>query len=326
MCDLSSIGGVIPAMLTCFDGNGDFDSKAQRALTDFLIDSGVGALYLTGSTGEAFLMEEKVRKEVVETVIDEAEGRVPVIVHVGDIGTKKTMDYARHADASGAAAISSVPPFYWKFKKDEIVSYYRDVSESVSIPMIVYNIALAGLVDFNTIKELAALENVKGIKYTATTHNEILRIKDEIGEDFTDFRDEHREDEFFFHKMRSFIYLECITEIFPVSPYADYSAFPVMVLRPEKSEKSVPASVLRTVLQGFTAQSPVFPQNPEREIGLLPVSRLRPVNPFEKLFYSGYQSDESEISEIYGSVYGRRYENMRQTALPCVTRGISMAV
>lgn len=184
MCDLSSIGGVIPAMLTCFDGNGDFDSKAQRALTDFLIDSGVGALYLTGSTGEAFLMEEKVRKEVVETVIDEAEGRVPVIVHVGDIGTKKTMDYARHADASGAAAISSVPPFYWKFKKDEIVSYYRDVSESVSIPMIVYNIALAGLVDFNTIKELAALENVKGIKYTATTHNEILRIKDEIGEDF----------------------------------------------------------------------------------------------------------------------------------------------
>ncbi len=184
MCDLSSIGGVIPAMLTCFDGNGDFDSKAQRALTDFLIDSGVGALYLTGSTGEAFLMEEKVRKEVVETVIDEAEGRVPVIVHVGDIGTKKTMDYARHADASGAAAISSVPPFYWKFKKDEIVSYYRDVSESVSIPMIVYNIALAGLVDFNTIKELAALENVKGIKYTATTHNEILRIKDEVGEDF----------------------------------------------------------------------------------------------------------------------------------------------
>ena len=184
MYDLSGIGGVIPAMLTCFDGNGDFDSKAQRALTDFLIDSGVGALYLTGSTGEAFLMEEKVRKEVVETVIDEAEGRVPVIVHVGDIGTKKTMDYARHADASGAAAISSVPPFYWKFKKDEIVSYYRDVSESVSIPMIVYNIALAGLVDFNTIKELAALENVKGIKYTATTHNEILRIKDEIGEDF----------------------------------------------------------------------------------------------------------------------------------------------
>ena len=114
--------------------------------------------------------------------------------------------------------------------------------------------------------------------------------------------------------MRSFIYLECVTEIFPVSPYAYYPDFPVMVLLPDKSVQSVPASVLRTVLQGFTAQSPVFPQNPEREIGLLPVSRLRSVNPFEKLFYSGYQSDESEISEIYGSVYGRRYENMRQTA------------
>ena len=184
MHDLNNIGGVIPAMLTCFDSNGDFDSKAQRDLTDFLIDSGVGALYLTGSTGEAFLMEESVRKAVVETVIDEAAGRVPVIVHVGDIGTRKTIDYAKHAEASGASAISSVPPFYWKFKKEEILSYYRDVSSSVSIPMIVYNIALAGLVDFSTIKKLAELDNVKGIKYTATTHNEILRIKDEIGDGF----------------------------------------------------------------------------------------------------------------------------------------------
>lgn len=184
MCDLDSVHGVIPAMISCFDDEGRFDQQAQRRLTRFLLSKNIGGLYLTGSTGEAFLMEESARKAVVETVMDEVGDKVPVIVHVGDIGTAKTIDYAKHAQAMGASAISSVPPFYWKFSSDEILGYYSDVSSAVSLPMIVYNIALAGIVDFGTIKQLSGLEHVKGIKYTATTHHEILRIKDEIGDDF----------------------------------------------------------------------------------------------------------------------------------------------
>ncbi len=184
MKELASIHGVIPAMLTCFDDEGKFDADRQRTLTRFLLSKQVDALYLTGSTGETFLMTERMRKACVETVIDEVAGRIPVIVHVGDIGTDKSINFARHAQAAGADAISSVPPFYWKFSTDEIYQYYKDVSESVGIPMIVYNIALAGLVDFNTVKRLASIENVKGIKYTASTHYEILKIKREIGRDF----------------------------------------------------------------------------------------------------------------------------------------------
>jgi N-acetylneuraminate lyase len=182
--NLQGIKGVIPAMMTCFDENGNFDEKRQRDLTRFLLSKKVDALYLTGSTGETFLMTAEERKKVVEVVIDEVAHRVPVIVHVGDIGTAKSINLAKHAYAMGADAISSVPPFYFKFSSDEIVGYYQDISESVPLPMIVYNIALAGLVDFNTIKRLAKIENVKGIKYTATSHHEILRIKEEIGKDF----------------------------------------------------------------------------------------------------------------------------------------------
>lgn len=185
MNDLKRITGIIPAMITCFDSNGDFNEQAQRSLTRFLIESNVNGLYLTGSTGEVFLMAEKVRKQVVETVVDEVNGKIPLIVHVGDIGTRKSIEYAKHAEQCGVAAISSVPPFYWKFTNDEIIQYYRDVSSSVDIPMIIYNIALAGLVSFDTIKDLGAIENVKGIKYTATTHHEILKIKNEIKPDFS---------------------------------------------------------------------------------------------------------------------------------------------
>ena len=185
MTNLQHIVGVIPAMVSCFDADGNYDEKAQRDVTRFLLRSKVDGLYLVGSTGESFMMTEQVRKQVVETVADEVRGRIPLIVHVGDIGTKKSIEFAKHAESFGAAAISSVPPFYWKFSVDEIIQYYHDVSTSVDLPMIVYNIALAGLVDFNTIKRLSRIENVQGIKYTATTHHEIMRMKDEIGPDFS---------------------------------------------------------------------------------------------------------------------------------------------
>ena len=184
MRDIQSIRGVIPAMMTCFDENGAFDEQRQRNLTEFLIQKGVDGLYLTGSTGEAFLMDAGERHAVVEAVIDQNKGRVPVIVHVGDIGTAKSIAFAEHAYKAGADALSSVPPFYFKFSEDEIFSYYQALSAATPLPMIIYNIALAGLVSNDTVRRLAGLPNVKGIKYTSPTHHEIMRMKDELGQDF----------------------------------------------------------------------------------------------------------------------------------------------
>ena len=141
-------------------------------------------LYLTGSTGEGFLMTPEERKKVVEVVIDEVHGRIPVIVHVGAISTKISIDLAKHAYATGADAISSVPPFYWKFKEENIYKYYEAVSMSTPLPMIVYNVPLAGLLGFDFICRLANIPNVKGVKYTACTHQDIYKCKDKISQDF----------------------------------------------------------------------------------------------------------------------------------------------
>lgn len=179
--------GVIPALVTSFDQEGNLDETRQRNAVRFLLDKGVHGLYLTGSTGEGFLMTPEERQQVVEVVIDEVKGRVPVIVHVGAIGTKISTDLARHAERAGADAISSVPPFYWKFSEDQIFNYYRDITRSVDVPMIVYNIALAGAVGFSFIKRLATIPGVAGIKYTLSSQFEIMRIKEEIGRDFVVF-------------------------------------------------------------------------------------------------------------------------------------------
>lgn len=184
MKDIQALRGVIPAMMTCFDEKGKFDGERQRQLTDFLVEKGVGGLYLTGSTGEAFLMNEEERCAVIEEVARQNRKRVPLIAHVGDIGTIKSVRLARQAFASEVDALSSVPPFYFRFSEDEIFSYYQALSDSTPLPMIIYNIALAGGVSSRLIERLARLPRVMGMKYTYTSHQEIMQFKEKLGSGF----------------------------------------------------------------------------------------------------------------------------------------------
>ena len=75
-----------------------------------MLADGVHGLYITGSTGEGFLMDLEERKRAVEITVDEVAGKVPVMVHVGAISSKLSVDLTRHAYEAGADAISSVPP------------------------------------------------------------------------------------------------------------------------------------------------------------------------------------------------------------------------
>ena len=182
--DITQIRGVIPAMVTCFDAQENVDIPRTRQITEFLVQAGVGGLYLTGSTGICYTMTAQERMEVVEAVLDQVAGRIPVIVHVGDIGTKKSIELAQHAEQAGADAISSVPPFYWNFNAKAIYNYYRDLSQSVSIPTVIYNVPLAGLLTRDQLLEIAKLPNVRGLKYTARTHDEMGALKRELGASF----------------------------------------------------------------------------------------------------------------------------------------------
>lgn len=186
MPTFTSFSGVYPAMVTPFDEQERLDEKRLRALVNFLVGRGLDGLYVTGSTGEAFLMSPDERKRVVEITVEEVRGRVPVIAHIGAIGTQVSIDLARHAEAAGVDAISSVPPFYWGFSADQIHGYYADITASTSLPMLAYNVPMAAL-GFDVIKRIAGIEGLIGVKYTAATHHEIIRIKEEIGKDFVVF-------------------------------------------------------------------------------------------------------------------------------------------
>ena len=181
---LKAFKGVIPAVLSVFDAQENLDEQGTREFIRFLMSFNIGGLYLTGSTGEAFLMNSDERKRQVDIVLDEVGGRLPVVVHAGAISTRASIDLAKHAQRAGADGISSVPPFYFKFTEDQIYGYYRDIAESADLPMVVYNIPLAGMMTERMIERLASIPNVKGVKYTGTAIYEIMQIRESCGSAF----------------------------------------------------------------------------------------------------------------------------------------------
>ena len=126
--DPNNINGVIPAMITSFNKDESINKEGIRKTINYLISKKVNALYITGSTGETFLMSQDEKKQVIEIIVEEVNGRVPVIAHIGSIGTKITTELGQYAEKIGVDALSALPPFYYGFSNDEIFSYYKDIS------------------------------------------------------------------------------------------------------------------------------------------------------------------------------------------------------
>lgn len=171
--------GIIPALVTPFKENGEVNYDVLKELVKSLVDKGVGGFYACGSTSECFLMTDEERKKALETVIKAADGKVPVIAHVGDIGSEKTANLARHAKSAGASAVSSVPPFYYKFSFDEIAGYYEDIAKAApDLPLIIYSIpAFSGVeITADNIKTILDASGAKGLKYTSYNLFELEKI------------------------------------------------------------------------------------------------------------------------------------------------------
>ena len=153
--------------------------EALEEIVERQIQDGVEGFYCCGSSGEGLLLTLEERKKVLEHTLKAADGRVPVISHVGTIRTADVIDLARHAMSAGALAVSMIPPYYSKFSMDEIMGYYEDVIRAIpDVPAIVYNIPQFTGVEFSkdNAGRLLANENIVGIKHTSTNLYSLERM------------------------------------------------------------------------------------------------------------------------------------------------------
>src|SRR5699024_6763768 len=121
------------------------------------------------SSGEGLLLSLDERQRVVETACEAAGGRVPVVAHVGCMTPSDSIRLARHAVVGGVAAVSMIPPIYYQWPGSALIAHYRAVIESISVPMVVYDVPqLTGVqLDSAMMNRLLGLDGVAGVKYTS---------------------------------------------------------------------------------------------------------------------------------------------------------------
>ena len=178
--------GVVPPMITPFDASGNVDGEALRILVRYLRER-VDGLFITGSYGGGALMSEEERRLVAETTIREADGKIPVIVHVGTADSLSAMRLADHAAGAGAAAVSAVGPFYYKHGADGICAFYGAIVEACRgrLPVYVYNNPQfqgypMELKTIRTLKESVGVQGLKDATFDIIQHANYMRtLKDE---------------------------------------------------------------------------------------------------------------------------------------------------
>jgi 4-hydroxy-tetrahydrodipicolinate synthase len=165
--------GVLPALITPFTADGSaIDNHALAANVDRLIAGGVGGLVPGGSTGEFTTLSNAERRQVVETTVEAAAGRVPVVAGTGALTTRETVELSAHAEQAGAAAVMIVPPFYDPLSWRELRAHYTAVADAIEIPIMYYNLPSATGVNLTAeqLRELpiACLKDTGGDAVAAT--------------------------------------------------------------------------------------------------------------------------------------------------------------
>lgn len=162
--------GILPALLTPFDEEGNVNLNVMRDLIEWQITQGISGLYILGSTGEGLLLSDAERRTVARAVVQQVKGRVPVVVHVGAITTREACALAAHAEEIGADATSAVPPFYFNVGVEGVKQHYLRIAAASSLPFYIYNIpATTGVsLSVDIVRELlAAAPTLRGMKYTS---------------------------------------------------------------------------------------------------------------------------------------------------------------
>jgi 4-hydroxy-tetrahydrodipicolinate synthase len=161
-----SLHGILTPLITPIDSDEAPDLRSMRRLVDFQIENGIHGLWAMGTSAEFAGFDEGERAAVVETVIEAARGRVPVVANISDASARLSIRHARRAAAAGATAIAATPPYYYPHSQDEVLAHYRAIRQAVDLPLLIYNIpqTVRVRVELSTAKTLAEEGTVSGIK------------------------------------------------------------------------------------------------------------------------------------------------------------------
>jgi len=177
--------GSIVALITPFK-DGKLDETSFRNLIKWHIESGTHGILILGTTGEAATMDKDERKRAMEIALEEAKGKVPLIVGTGTNNTQKALEYTKMAEEMGFDAALVVTPYYNKPTQKGLYEHYKFLSEKTNIPMLIYNVPGRTSVNIlpDTVAQLAEIKNIIGIKEASGNLKQVSELLMKCPKDF----------------------------------------------------------------------------------------------------------------------------------------------
>jgi dihydrodipicolinate synthase/N-acetylneuraminate lyase len=160
------LGGVITALGTPLDERETLHVEGMRRQVRMQIDAGVDGLLVLGSMGAMQLLADETCREAIRIAVEEAAGRVPIVVGCGDTSTTRTIARIRSAEAFAVDGVAVVPPYFFKFTQAELAAYYSDLAAATRLPIYLYGVPAwtKHVLEFPLIEQLAKLDQVVGLK------------------------------------------------------------------------------------------------------------------------------------------------------------------
>jgi 4-hydroxy-tetrahydrodipicolinate synthase len=158
--------GSLVAIVTPMHGDGALDIERMRALVDFHIAEGTDGIVVVGTTGESPTVNYDEHCRLIDAVVAQAAGRVPVIAGTGANSTSEAIELAQYAKKAGAAYSLTVVPYYNKPTQEGLYRHFKAIAEAVDMPHILYNVPGRTACDLvnDTVLRLAQIPNIVGIK------------------------------------------------------------------------------------------------------------------------------------------------------------------
>ncbi|MBC2678635.1 4-hydroxy-tetrahydrodipicolinate synthase [Pseudomonas baltica] len=180
------IAGSMVALVTPMDAQGRLDWDSLSKLVDFHLQEGTHAIVAVGTTGESATLDYEEHIKVIEHVVKQVNGRIPVIAGTGANSTREAVELTRNAKKAGADACLLVTPYYNKPTQEGLYQHFKHVAEAVDIPQILYNVPGRTACDMlaDTVVRLSSVPNIIGIKEAT---GDLARAKDIISRVDSDF-------------------------------------------------------------------------------------------------------------------------------------------
>ncbi len=178
--------GVMPALVTPFNKDGDIIEEGFKQIIDYTISKGATGVVPTGTTGEFVYMRTEERKKILKLTVEYVDGRVPIIAGTGQNSTRATVELTKYAADIGCDAALVISPFYLRPGDKGYYEHYETVARKSDLPIIMYNIpqCTLGVLQSNVVEDLAELDNIVAIKDSSGniphTMELIEKLKDKI--------------------------------------------------------------------------------------------------------------------------------------------------